>query len=287
MTTRDLEPGIVTDLTNRLTYAGYLRLDRLLTAQEPLSGAPGVPPRHDELLFIIQHQTSELWLKLMIHELKAAIAFVREDRLDACFKILARVKLIQKQLFEQWAVLETLTPSEYEAFRPAHGTSSGFQSAQYRALEFLLGNKQAAMVDVFRYDTAIHADLSALLYAPSLYDEYLRHLARRGLPVPARCTERDWSQPYARDPDLVTAFKIIYDDPEHWWDAYEMAEKLVDVEESFQLWRFRHMKTVERTIGHKAGTGGSSGVGFLKRALDHTFFPELIDVRTLIGAKGT
>jgi tryptophan 2,3-dioxygenase len=285
MTTRDLEPGIVTDLTNRLTYAGYLRLDRLLTAQEPLSGGPDVPPRHDELLFIIQHQTSELWLKLMIHELKAAIAFVREDRLDACFKILARVKLIQKQLFEQWAVLETLTPSEYEAFRPALGTSSGFQSAQYRALEFLLGNKQAAMVDVFRYDAAIHAELSALLHAPSLYDEYLRHLARRGLPVPARCTERDWSQPYARDPDLVAAFKVIYDDPERWWDAYEMAEKLVDVEESFQLWRFRHLKTVERTIGHKTGTGGSSGVGFLKRALDHTFFPELIDVRTLLGAK--
>ncbi len=285
MTTRDLEPGIVTDLTNRLTYAGYLRLDRLLTAQEPLSGGPGVPPRHDELLFIIQHQTSELWLKLMIHELKAAIAFVREDRLGACFKILARVKLIQKQLFEQWAVLETLTPSEYEAFRPALGTSSGFQSAQYRALEFLLGNKQAAMVDVFRYDAAIHAELSALLQAPSLYDEYLRHLARRGLPVPPRCTERDWSQPYARDPDLVAAFKIIYDDPERWWDAYEMAEKLVDVEESFQLWRFRHLKTVERTIGHKTGTGGSSGVGFLKRALDHTFFPELIDVRTLIGTK--
>jgi len=285
MSTRDLEPGIVTDLTNRLTYAGYLRLDRLLSAQEPLSGAPGVPPRHDELLFIIQHQTSELWLKLMIHELKAAIAFVREDRLDACFKILARVKLIQKQLFEQWAVLETLTPSEYEAFRPALGTSSGFQSAQYRALEFLLGNKQAAMVDVFRYDTTIHAELSALLHAPSLYDEYLRHLARRGLPVPARCTERDWSQPYVRDPDLVAAFKVIYDDPERWWDAYEMAEKLVDVEESFQLWRFRHMKTVERTIGHKTGTGGSSGVGFLKRALDHTFFPELIDVRTLLGAK--
>jgi len=285
MTTRDLEPGIVTDLTDRLTYAGYLRLDRLLAAQELLSGGPGVPPRHDELLFIIQHQTSELWLKLMIHELKAAIAFVREDRLAGCFKILARVKLIQKQLFEQWAVLETLTPSEYEAFRPALGTSSGFQSAQYRALEFLLGNKQAAMVDVFRYDAETHAALSALLHAPSLYDEYLRHLARRGLPVPARCTERDWSQPYARDPDVVSVFKTVYDDPERWWDAYEMAEKLVDVEESFQLWRFRHMKTVERTIGHKTGTGGSSGVDFLKRALGHTFFPELIDVRTLIGAR--
>ena len=285
MTTRDLEPGIVTDLADRLTYAGYLRLDKLLTAQEPLSGGPGVLPRHDEMLFIIQHQTSELWLKLMIHELKAAIAFVRADRLDACFKILARVKAIQRQLFEQWAVLETLTPSEYEAFRPTLGTSSGFQSAQYRALEFLLGNKQAALVDVFRHDAATHAELSTLLHAPSLYDEFLRHLARRGLPVPPACVERDWSQPYVRNPDLVPVFKTIYDDPEGWWDAYEMAEKLVDVEESFQLWRFRHLKTVERTIGYKPGTGGSSGVGFLKRALDHTFFPELIDVRTVIGAK--
>ena len=283
MTTRDLEPGIVTDLTDRLTYAGYLRLDKLLAAQEPLSGSSGAPARHDEMLFIIQHQTSELWMKLMIHELKAAIAFVREDRLDACFKILARVKLIQKQLFEQWAVLETLTPSEYETFRPALGTSSGFQSAQYRAIEFLLGNKQAAVVDVFRYDTAIHAQLQELLNTPSLYDEFLRHLARRGLPVPARCVERDWTHPYARDPDLIPVFKAVYDDPERWWDAYEMAEKLVDVEESFQLWRFRHMKTVERTIGHKTGTGGSSGVGYLRRAVDHSFFPELIDVRTFIG----
>ena len=285
MTTRDLEPGIVTDLTNRLTYAGYLRLDKLLTAQEPLSGGAGAAPRHDEMLFIIQHQTSELWMKLMIHELKAAVAFVRQDRLDACFKILARVKAIQRQLFEQWAVLETLTPSEYEAFRPTLGTSSGFQSAQYRAIEFLLGNKQAALVAVFLYDAAIHAELSALLHAPSLYDEFLRHLARRGLPVPAACIERDWTQPYARNADLVAVFKAIYGDPERWWDAYEMAEKLVDVEESFQLWRFRHLKTVERTIGHKPGTGGSSGVGFLRRALDHQFFPELIDVRTVIGAQ--
>jgi tryptophan 2,3-dioxygenase len=285
MTTNDLEPGIVTDLTDRLTYAGYLRLDRLLTAQEPLSGGAGTPPRHDEMLFIIQHQTSELWMKLMIHELKAAIAFVRQDRLDASFKILARVKAIQKQLFEQWAVLETLTPSEYEAFRPALGTSSGFQSPQYRALEFLLGNKAAALVDVFSYDAAIHAELSALLRTPSLYDEFLRHLARRGLPVPAACVERDWSLPYVRNVDLVAVLKTIYDDPERWWDAYEMAEKLVDVEESFQLWRFRHLKTVERTIGHKPGTGGSTGVGFLRRALDRQFFPELIDVRTVIGAK--
>jgi tryptophan 2,3-dioxygenase len=282
MASSELEPGIVTDLTGRLSYAGYLHLDQLLGAQEPLSGGGASAPRHDEMLFIIQHQTSELWMKLMIHELRAAIGFVQQDRLPACFKILARVKLIQKQLFEQWAVLETLTPSEYEAFRPALGTSSGFQSAQYRALEFLLGNKQAAMIDVFRYDPATHAALSALLAAPSLYDEFLRHLARRGLPVPAACVEREWSAPRARSDDLVAVFKIIYDDPERWWDAYEMAEKLVDVEESFQLWRFRHLKTVERIIGHKPGTGGSSGVGFLKRALDHQFFPELIDVRTVI-----
>jgi len=282
MASSGLEPGIVTDLTGRLSYAGYLHLDQLLAAQAPLSGSATSAPRHDEMLFIIQHQTSELWMKLMIHELRAAIGFVRQDRLPACFKILARVKLVQKQLFEQWAVLETLTPSEYEAFRPALGSSSGFQSAQYRALEFLLGNKQAAMIDVFRYDPATHAELSALLAVPSLYDEFLRHLARRGLPVPAACVERDWSAPRARSDDLVAVFKLIYDDPERWWDAYEMAEKLVDVEESFQLWRFRHLKTVERIIGHKPGTGGSSGVGFLKRALDHQFFPELIDVRTVL-----
>jgi tryptophan 2,3-dioxygenase len=279
----DLEPGIVTDLADRLTYGGYLRLDRLLDAQHPLSGGAGVPPRHDEMLFIIQHQVSELWMKLMIHELKAAIGHVRADTLEPCFKILARVKLIQKQLFEQWAVLETLTPSEYDAFRPALGSSSGFQSPQYRALEFLLGAKNARMLDVFRHDAATFAGLDELLHAPSLYDEFLRHLARRGLPVPAACLERDFAHPYVRNPDLVAVFKIIYDDPKSWWDAYDMCEKLVDVEESFQLWRFRHMKTVERIIGHKTGTGGSSGVSYLKRALDQAFFPELIDVRTIIG----
>jgi tryptophan 2,3-dioxygenase len=281
---RALEPGIVTDLRDRLTYGGYLRLDRLLSAQEPLSGGGGVP-RHDEMLFIVQHQVAELWMKLMIHELKAARGHVREDRLEPCFKILARVKLIQRQLFEQWAVLETLTPSEYEGFRPALGTSSGFQSAQYRAIEFLLGNKNAAMLDVFRHDEAAHAELSALLAAPSLYDEFLRHLARRGLPVPGSCLERDFREPYARHPKLVPVFRAIYADPERWWDAYDMCEKLVDIEEAFQLWRFRHMKTVERIIGHKTGTGGSSGVAFLKRALEHAFFPELIDVRTAIGAR--
>jgi len=280
-----LEPGIVTDFRNQLTYAGYLCLDQLLSAQKPLSGTATTPPRHDEMLFIIQHQTSELWLKLLIHELKAAINFVRSDQLDACFKILSRVKLIQKQLFEQWAVLETLTPSEYEAFRPVLANSSGFQSPQYRELEFLLGNKHVALIEVFRHDPATYDELTALLQAPSLYDEFLRHLARRGLPVPKSCIERDWSQPYQKNAELVGVFKLIYDDPQHWWDAYEMAEKLVDVDESFQLWRFRHLKTVERIIGFNPGTGGSSGVGFLKRVLEHTFFPELIDVRTVIGAR--
>jgi tryptophan 2,3-dioxygenase len=283
MSTRDLEPGIVTDLADRLTYGGYLRLDRLLDAQQPLSAGPDAQPLHDEMLFIIQHQVSELWMKLLIHELKAAIVHVRADALEPCFKILARVKLIQKQLFEQWAVLETLTPSEYDAFRPTLGSSSGFQSPQYRALEFLLGGKNAAMLEVFRHDPATLAELDALLRAPSLYDEFLRHLARRGLPVPAQCIDRDFTQTYMRHPDLVPVFKTIYEHPRQWWDAYDMCEKLVDVEESFQLWRFRHMKTVERIIGHKMGTGGSSGVAYLKRALDQAFFPELIDVRTVIG----
>ena len=285
MTQDRLEPGIVTDFRDRLTYAGYLCLDQLLSAQKPRSGTGEAPPRHDEMLFIIQHQTSELWMKLMIHELKAAVRHVQMDRLAGNFKILSRVKLIQKQLFEQWAVLETLTPSEYEAFRPVLASSSGFQSAQYRAIEFLLGNKNAAALEVFRHDAAASAELDALLRAPSLYDEFLRHLARRGLPVPGECLERDFTQPYARNRELVAVFKTIYDNPQHWWDAYDMCEKLVDVEESFQLWRFRHLKTVERIIGHKPGTGGSSGVPFLRKALERVFFPELIDVRTEIGAR--
>src|SRR4051812_2812467 len=227
----DLEPGIVTDLRERLSYGGYLKLDRLLGAQEPLSGGADGPPRHDEMLFIVQHQVAELWMKLMIHELRAAIHHVQGDALEPAFKILARVKLIQKQLFEQWAVLETLTPSEYETFRPALGSSSGFQSAQYRAIEFLLGHKQARVVDVFAHDPAVHDELRALLATPSLYDEFLRHLHRRGLPVPQERLARDFTQPYVGDPRVVDVFKTIYDDPDHWWDAYDMCEKLVDVEE--------------------------------------------------------
>src|SRR6185437_10754664 len=268
--------GIVTDFSDRISYAGYLHLPELLDQQRPLSS----PEHHDEMLFIIQHQVSELWIKLLIHELSAAICFVQRNQLDPCFKILSRAKLIQMQLFNQWAVLETLTPSEYMEFRGVLGHASGFQSYQYRKLEFLLGNKNRKAIQVFAHDPAIHADLLAALEAPSLYDEFLRHLARRGLPVPKECVERDWSQPHQQNDALVEVFRIIYENPRQHWDAYEMCEKLVDVEEYFQLWRFRHMKTVERIIGFRPGTGGSSGVGFLRKALDLTFFPELLAVRT-------
>jgi tryptophan 2,3-dioxygenase len=271
------DPGIITDLAASTSYGGYLQLEQLLGAQKPRSS------HHDEMLFIIQHQTSELWMKLMIHELAAAIEHVKADRLAPCFKILARVKQIQRQLFEQWGVLETLTPSEYAEFRDVLGPASGLQSFQYRAIEFLLGNKDAKRLELYRHDEPTRALLEKLLHAPSLYDEFLRHLARRGMPVPAERAERDWSQPYERHPAVVSVFKIIYDDTKKYWDAYDMCEKLVDVEENFQLWRFRHVKTVERVIGFKRGTGGSAGVAFLRKVLETALFPELIDVRTHIG----
>ncbi len=276
---RELEQGILTDLKPQETYSGYLKLDVLFSAQQPVTQ----PLHHDEMLFIIQHQTSELWIKLVLHELAAAIRHIQQDQLEPCFKILSRVKQIQMQLFNQWAVLETLTPTEYAEFRSVLGAASGFQSHQYRALEFMLGNKSAELTQVFRYDPKVHAVLTELLNRPSLYDEFLRYLKRRGLPVPQERVERDWSQPYERHPGVTAVFKKIYEGTAEWWDAYEMCEKLVDVEEYFQLWRFRHMKTVERIIGHKTGTGGSSGVKFLEKALSLTFFPELIDVRTEIG----
>jgi tryptophan 2,3-dioxygenase len=275
MSTED--PGFVTQLSGESSYGGYLRLDRLLSAQQPRSR------HHDEMLFIIQHQTAELWMKLIVHELQAAIAHVRADALAPCFKILARVKQVQRQLFEQWAVLETLTPSEYVRFRDVLGPASGLQSFQFRAIEFLLGNKNAAVLAVHGHDPVVHGWLERLLHAPSLYDEFLRLLGRRGLPVPAACLERDWSQPHARHPGVVAVFKTIYEKPEAHWDAYDMCEKLVDVEENFQLWRFRHVKTVERVIGFKRGTGGTAGVAFLRRTLEVALFPELIDVRTEIG----
>jgi tryptophan 2,3-dioxygenase len=276
---RELEQGIEVDLRDRLTYGGYLQLDTLLSAQKPLSN----PPHHDELLFIVQHHVSELWLKLVIHELRAAIDLLATDQTDSSLKILARVKQIQRQLFEQWAVLETLTPTEYQQFRDVLGPASGFQSHQYRMIEFLLGNKNGDMLAVFEHDPPRQADLRAALEAPSLYDEFLRYLHRAGHAIPPECVERDWSQPHRYRADLVPAFKRIYENADEFWSEYHFCEQLVDVEESFQLWRFRHMKTVERIIGHKRGTGGSSGVAFLKKALELTFFPELLDVRTVIG----
>jgi tryptophan 2,3-dioxygenase len=269
--------GIITELGDESSYGGYLRLGQLLSAQQLRSS------HHDEMMFIIQHQTSELWMKLMIHELAAAIAHVRADRLAPCFKILARVKQIQRQLFEQWSVLETLTPSEYLEFRDVLGPASGLQSFQFRAIEFLLGNKNAKRLDLHRHDAATTAYLERLLHSPSVYDEFLRHLARRGMPVPAERIERDWSEPYEHHPGVTAVFKQIYQDPKRYWDAYDMAEKLVDVEENFQLWRFRHVKTVERVIGFKRGTGGTAGVAFLRKSLETSLFPELIDVRTELG----
>jgi tryptophan 2,3-dioxygenase len=273
---RPVEPSIVTDFSEQLSYAGYLSLEGLLAQQHPLSE----PQHHDELLFIIQHQVSELWIKLLIHELSAAIDHLRKDRLPPCLKILSRVKLIQMQLFEQWAVLETLTPSEYMEFRSVLGNASGFQSHQYRKLEFLLGNKNVDAIKVFAHDTKIHDDLDQTLSSPSLYDEFLRYLARHGYGIPGECCERDWSTPHMRNEALVDVFREIYRDAKQHWDAYEMCEKLVDMEEYFQLWRFRHLKTVERIIGFRRGTGGSSGVGFLRQALELTFFPELLASRT-------
>jgi tryptophan 2,3-dioxygenase len=278
MRKREMEAGIHRDLRDRMTYGGYLGLDQVLSAQQPLSD----PPHHDEMLFIVQHQVTELWMKLIIHELEAAMAAIRADQLEPCFKVLARVKQVQQQMFHQWGVLETLTPAEYARFRHVFGQASGFQSVQFRLLEFLLGNKDASYLAVFEHEPAALARLRAALEAPSIYDEFLRLLARRGLPVPAERVERDWTQPFESHSGVVAVFKLIYEDTEHHWDAYDMCEKLVDVEVNFQLWRFRHLKTVERIIGFKRGTGGSSGVKFLREAIDIRLFPELIDVRTVI-----
>jgi tryptophan 2,3-dioxygenase len=271
------DPGFITDLAADTSYGGYLGLERLLTAQNPRSS------HHDEMLFIIQHQTSELWMKLMIHELAAAIAHVKSDDLAPCFKILARVKQIQRQLFEQWGVLETLTPSEYAMFRNVLGPASGLQSHQFRAIEFLLGNKIANRIEVHRHSAETTALLENLLNAPSIYDEFLRYLARKGMPVPAERVERDWSQPYERHPGVTAVFKTVYENTQQYWAEYDMCEKLVDVEENFLLWRFRHVKTVERIIGFKRGTGGTAGVSFLRKTLETSLFPELIDVRTELG----
>jgi tryptophan 2,3-dioxygenase len=275
---RELEAGIQRDLAGRMTYASYLKLDTLLAAQRPVSE----PPYHDEMLFIVQHHVAELWLKLVIHELSATIADLDADHADQALKKLARVKRIQDQLFNEWAVLETMTPHEYLKFRDALGPSSGFQSLQYRTVEFLLGNKNADMLAVFAHDPEAQAKLRATLEAPGLYDAALHWLARRGHAVPKPILERDVRKGWQREASLLPVFQRIYEAPDQYWPEYHLCETLVDVEENFQLWRFRHMKAVERIIGYRKGTGGSSGVGFLKKALELTFFPELLEVRTEI-----
>ncbi|MFE1646062.1 tryptophan 2,3-dioxygenase [Microbacterium sp. P01] len=277
---RPLEGGIVTDFQDRMSYGGYLDLDRLLTAQHPLSA----PEHHDELLFIIQHQTTELWLKLVRHELVSARALLAADDLRTALKRIARIKHIQEVMTQQWSVLATLTPSEYGQFREDLGNSSGFQSAQYRVVEFILGNKNRRMLSVFDAEPDSREALAAELATPSLYDEFLRLLARRGFDVPAHILERDITEAYSLNEDLVPVFRRIYGDPATYWDLYEACEELVDIEDNFQLWRFRHMRTVMRTIGFSTGTGGSSGADFLQRALSLTFFPELYRVRTELGA---
>ncbi|MCS5734443.1 tryptophan 2,3-dioxygenase [Herbiconiux daphne] len=277
--TRELEPGIVTDLHDRMTYGSYLSLDTLLAAQNPKSD----PVHHDELLFIIQHQTTELWLKLVLHELREACALIAADDLAAALKKIARVKHIQKTMTEQWSVLATLTPSEYAEFRGALANASGFQSYQYRAVEFVLGNKNAKMLSVFDGEPAARELLDELLHRPSVYDEFLRYLARHGFAVPESVLGRDVTVAHTMTPSLLPIFIEVYDNAEKYWAIYEACEEFVDLEDNFQLWRFRHLRTVQRTIGMKVGTGGSTGVDFLRRALDLTFFPELFAVRTEIG----
>lgn len=277
---RDFESSIHTELSGNLDYASYLRLDRILDAQSPLSR----PPYHDEMAFIVQHQTSELWMLLIIHEVTEAMGELRRDQLSLCFKVLARVKQIQRMLFEQWAVLETLTPTEFANFRGFLGQSSGLQSYQFRMIEFLFGNKDPKMLKVFEHLPDVHARMNAILRTRSLYDEFLAFLARKGMSVPTACLERDWSLPYVPNPDLLPIFREIYEHPEQHWEAYEMAEKLMDVDLHMSLWRYRHLRLVERIVGFKRGTGGSSGAPFLRQGADIKLFPELWDVRTILGA---
>lgn len=276
---RRLEEGVKTDFSTAMAYGDYLGLDGLLAAQRPLSE----PQHHDELLFIIQHQTSELWLKLVLHELRAARALLDGDDMQQARKCLARVKHVLRTLTDQWSVLATLTPHEYVEFRGVLGSASGFQSWQYRAVEFILGNKNAAMLPVFASNPAAHAVLGELLEQPTVYDAFLALLARQGHAVPAEILNRDVTKAWVEQPSLIPVYKAIYDDADSHWEAYATCEDLVDLEDAFQLWRFRHLRTVQRTIGFKSGTGGSSGVAFLKRALELTFFPELFSVRTEIG----
>ena len=260
-------------------YTGYLQLDKLLDSQTPLSD----PAHHDEMLFIIQHQVAELWIKLVLHEVGGAIRHMQKDELSQAVKNLARVRHVQSQLYNQWKVLDTLTPAEYAEFRHVFGKASGFQSAQYRILEFVLGNKSRSTMAVFEHQPEWHAKLTTALESASLFDEFLMHLARRGMPVPTKVIDRDFSKMRDDDDDVVAVLKTIYENRMDYWNRYETCEALMDVGNNFQFWRFHHLKTVERIIGHKRGTGGSSGVSFLQKALEIEFFPELIQVRTEIG----
>ena len=266
--------GAQFDFLRDMSYGDYLHLDAVLSAQHPLS------PAHDEMLFIVQHQTSELWMKLMLHELRAAVAALAADRLPAAFKMLARVSRIMEQLVHAWDVLATMTPPEYSAIRPYLARSSGFQSWQYRCIEFSLGNKSAAMLTPHAHAPARLAEVEAAWRAPSIYDEALRLLARRGLAVPASHTQRDWTQPYAASNAVEQAWLVAYRAPEAHWDLYQLGEELTDLEDAFRLWRFRHLTTVTRIIGMKTGTGGTSGAADLKRMLDVELFPELWQLRT-------
>ena len=262
------------DFSQSMSYGDYLQLDAILSAQKPLS------PAHDEMLFIVQHQTSELWMKLMLHELRAAIGHIAGDALQPAFKMLARVSKIMEQLVHAWDVLATMTPPEYSAMRPYLGGSSGFQSYQYRSIEFALGNKNRAMLQPHAHRPDLLAQVQAAFEAPSLYDEALRLLARRGLPVPASHTDRDWTLPYAESDAVERAWLTVYRDPAQHWDLYQLGEELTDLEDAFRLWRFRHVTTVERIIGFKRGTGGTGGVSYLRKMLDVVLFPEIWKLRT-------
>lgn len=268
--------GAHTDFSREMSYGDYLRLDRLLDAQHPKS------PQHNEMLFIIQHQTTELWLKLVIHELKAAIRQIEHDELAPAFKMLARVSRIMAQLIQAWDVLSTLTPSEYLEFRASLGRSSGFQSHQFRAVEFLLGNKRPEMLAPFRHRREIHDELQGLLHAPSIYDRSIALLARRGLAIDQAALVRDWSATYRADASVEAAWMAVYRDTKRYFDLYELGEELVDLEDFFRQWRFRHVTTVERIIGGKPGTGGTAGVPYLRGLLEIRLFPELWDVRTAL-----
>ena len=275
-TRASLPEGAHSDFEESMNYGDYLSLDRLLSSQKPVSS------EHDEQLFIIIHQATELWMKLILHELHAAVACIRADDLAPAFKMLARVARIQSQLIQSWSVLSTMTPADYLRFRDQLGLSSGFQSYQYREIEFLLGNKKPALLAPHRHQREIHDRLEAVLKAPSLYDEVLLLLARHGFVIDETVTDRDWSLPYVASASVEAAWLQIYQAPETHWELYDLAEKLVDQEDSFQQWRFRHLKTVSRIIGHKRGTGGTSGVNYLSKALDYCFFPELWSVRTAL-----